>query len=210
MLRSGLTLTLAFGALTWGACSAAPPSTPLRYPELPAARAAHAGQLLPDPGLTAVALACDAAESSSPNGVDDDCDGVIDGAPPAASDFTIVVAHTTDPALELRIALTDARGAAAPEASLTRGVQRGASATLSRLEITALPPGRYQVSVAQAPGATPAPTGPSAGGDKPRELALGVALADRQTSHNYLASLAFPAREPGADGARTLAVIEVR
>jgi|GEM_PF-6725463 len=145
---------------------------------------------MPDAALQLVQLTCRPTDLPA-NGLDDDCDGAIDGAPTAASGLTIVTAYRTETAGEVRLALTSESGSPVPNQALEREAQRGPAVALSRLGLSDLPSGRYVVTASRAGGEV-----------DPAELSLAVSLATVGPAQTYLVRL-------GAGETRTLGTIEV-
>jgi hypothetical protein len=125
------------------------------------------------------------------NGRNDDCDGVIDSAKAGAIELTITAVQRAEAAGEVRLDLQAEAGAAVPEQATQRSASRGPAVNVSRLDLSALPRGRYRLTASRQ-GAEP----------EPAELFLAVSLATRGASHAYLVHL-------GATETRTLGVIEV-
>ena len=199
-------------ALLLASCAPEPVNVaPLKYPSLPQPAQAN-GQFSPEPSLVEVQLACRTAELPD-NGVDDDCDGTIDvllaggtarfdaapqNAPGSAADagpaptwLTITATHRTDSPGELRLELTESGGGTVPEEAIRRSDAQGTEVTLRRLDISELPRGRYQVTVARA-GADSDPAEPS----------VAVSMATKGRARTYLTRL-------GAGESRALGAIEV-
>lgn len=174
-----------------GACAReTAPAAPPKYPALPKVADGGQGQFLPDVSLTVAQLACGSSELPD-NGVDDDCDGVIDSAKGDASELTITAIQRAEAAGEVRLDLTAEGGGTVPDQATQRSTSRGAAVTVSRLDVSALSRGRYRLTASRQ-GAEPEAT----------ELFLAVSLATKGASHAYLVRL-------GAAEARTLGVIEV-
>jgi hypothetical protein len=150
-----------------------------------------AHQFVPEPALVEVQLTCRPSETPD-NGLDDDCDGVIDGPRGTATQLTISAAHRSEARADVRLDLTDPAGGAVPNLAMERTSTRGSTVSSSRLDLSALPSGRYRLTAARG--------GPEA---EPAELSLAVSLATKDKARTYLVRL-------GAGETRTLGVIEVR
>jgi hypothetical protein len=150
---------------------------------------------VPEASLQAVKTPCGPAELPD-NALDDDCDGTIDSLPtalkPTATELTITAAQRAEIADEVRLDLTDEAGASVPNMAIQRALSRGPAVTLSRLDLSGLPRGRYRLTASRQ--------GPQ---PEPAELSLAVSLATSAMAHTYLVRL-------GAGETRTLGAIEVR
>jgi hypothetical protein len=184
----GVGLSLASGA----ACGSAPPApaAPAHYPALPSAADTGAGKFVADAALQAIQLVCAGSELAD-NGLDDDCDGAVDGAKPAASKITLTAAYRAETPDEVSLDLTSESGGPVPELGLKAEPGGGPAVRLSRLDLSALPRGRYRLT-ATRPGAEASAT----------ELSLAVSSATNGSTQTYLVRL-------GAGETRTLGVIEV-
>ena len=177
-------------ALFVGACAPeAVPAAPPKYPALPKPAEASS-QFVPDASLTAAELACGPSELPE-NGLDDDCDGTIDRANAGAIELTITTSQRTESTGEVRLGLTAEAGGAVPEQAAQHSTSRGPAVSVNRLDLSALPRGRYRVTASRL-GAEPGAA----------ELSLAVSLATKGSSHAYLLRL-------GAEETRTLGLIEV-
>ncbi|MFT3923483.1 MAG: hypothetical protein QM778_13185 [Myxococcales bacterium] len=181
------------GSLLVAACSgtaSAPAATP-RYPELPKPAAAETSpRFLPEAALQAVQLPCGASELPD-NGLDDDCDGVVDSPKSAASKLTISLAYRAETPGEVRLHVTSESASPVPNLGRNPDASRGPAVAVSRLDLSALPGGRYRLS-ASRPG----------GEAEPAELSLAVSSATLRSVQTYLVRL-------GAGETRTLGLIEV-
>jgi len=83
---------LALPVLAAACATPAAPRDPLRYPALPPSTAVSGPAFAPDASLVAASLACRGDEPARPNGLDDDCDGRIDGVDEQAP-VSVVLAY---------------------------------------------------------------------------------------------------------------------
>jgi hypothetical protein len=184
-----------------GACTPgeAPASNQLQYPALP--QRAHVAELAfsAAPDVRALELNCSASELAD-NGLDDDCDGSIDGLPPT----TLSLAYPVDAPGELRLVLSaePSVDAGASNATGTPSSARGSTANIHRLSLAGLPQGRYRVEVARG-GAETTSAATSADPSSAREVSAVFALTSLGGSRTYLVRL-------GAEPSRSLGNLDVR
>jgi hypothetical protein len=179
-------LLLSLAGCTSNEATTAPP----RYAPLPKT-ALQQPAFVPEPDLLAVDVTCGPKELPD-NGLDDDCDGVIDASAGEPSRATLSLAYPVDTTGQLQVELVEEPASQGAQASVPPVTTvQGQSVMVSRLDLSSLPQKRYRVLVARR-GAT-----------EQAELSAVFGLTSLGTSQTYLLRL-------GAEQARSLGVVELR
>jgi hypothetical protein len=188
LLRNVLSLAL-FSPLTLApvalGCAHASAPSAASVAETPAPEAVpptRAVALTAGPQAAGLTLACQREEPSLRNGVDDDCDGRVDGEP-APSEQVLSVSLVRAPDVDVVLMLRRSDGqVVTPSRTRATGVcEAAAPFALTRADYDALEPGTYEVvltRVATCQGNSKPFTHATiwTADEKPQRLALGVSL----------------------------------
>lgn len=184
--RSAVCLLAACGACS--PCSmGAPPKGPSQYAALPPVALAEQAAFEAAPGLFRIEAPCGAEESPEENGLDDDCNGLIDERTPAYNSGTaeptthnsvvsVVIAYPRAASGTARIEIDTS---ASPEDTPSQTDSAGPTVQVRRLDLPALPKGHYPLRLSWQAADPGAP-----------ELSLSVSLATAGASQTYLVRLA--------------------